>query len=735
MKLFKPLFYNFCIALAVAAASAVSSLYRFPNREEPVVILGAGLVLGLLYRLGARALPALFIGMFAAHWLIRGYDIPVSLWLSLSLLISQWLALLYMRRFFHKEPLQQPVRNFLHFYVAAMLIAPLINALLDVPLLFFFDLADTTQDVRIFFLSYTLGEALGALVFAPAIVLYGRNYHLQFAYADYRPYRKEQKLWLAAAVLLILLTYFFGNDYLYAGILDAELLLYPMITWSALRLGVVFTNIAVALVSLTVFTFNFFGLSGSPGGMNIPQTLSMLLLIVTLAVLGQLVAATTLLRRKHEAQLAEAANVDAITGLPNLRSLRRRLEELGGQPEAKEKPAMLGYIAICDYETLVQGFGLESRNALYSQFAGFLQMEIPDDVQLFRVSGPEFALLFVGKDSEQAAVIMRDAAERIKHFRFFWQKNVMHVNTVATLVPAFLLPGELHGPIENASALADQAYQKGKIGRLIIGGKDYGRTQRQLRVEWLARLNEALARDRFRLFARSIESVSSKEPAEDPLYFEILLRLEDMHGRIFMPEEFLPWAQEFNLLPNLDRWTVEHVLQWLARLEGELQKVGLCSMKLSGQSLADPGFGNDMERLIVSSAVPAEKICFEITESSILANYYNANSLILQLQDLGCSIALDSFGSSLGSLEYLKRLPFDYLIIDSAYVKRQPDSETDFVIVDRTRNAIRKGQRHVVSDYIDALEILAMLSELGLTEARGVQMQAAVPLEQLLFRY
>ncbi len=193
-----------------------------------------------------------------------------------------------------------------------------------------------------------------------------------------------------------------------------------MITWSALRLGVVFTNIAVALVSLTVFTFHFFGLAGSPGGMNIPQTLSMLLLIVTLAVLGQLVAATTLLRRKHEAQLVQAANVDAITGLPNLRSLRRRLEELGGQPEAKEKPAMLGYIAICDYETLVQGFGLESRNAMYSQFAGFLQMEIPDDVQLFRVSGPEFALLFVGKDSEQAAVIMRDAAERIKHFRFFW---------------------------------------------------------------------------------------------------------------------------------------------------------------------------------------------------------------------------------------------------------------------------------------------------------------------------
>ncbi len=105
MKLFKPFFYNFCIALAVAAASAVSSLYRFPNREEPVVILGAGLVLGLLYRLGARALPALFIGMFAAHWLIRGYGIPVSVWLSLSLLISQWLALLYMCHFF-KEPMR-----------------------------------------------------------------------------------------------------------------------------------------------------------------------------------------------------------------------------------------------------------------------------------------------------------------------------------------------------------------------------------------------------------------------------------------------------------------------------------------------------------------------------------------------------------------------------------------------------------------------------------------------------
>ncbi len=692
-------------------------------------MLGAGLVLGLLYRLGAKVLPALFIGLFAAHWLIRGYSVPVSVWLSLSLLSSQWLALVYMRRFFCKKPLQRPVHNFLHFYVAAMLIAPLVNALLDLPLLLIFDLAESTGDVRIFFLSYTLGEALGSLVFAPAIMLYGRNFHLQYAYADYSSFRKEQRIWLAAAGFLILLTLLIGNNYLYAGILDTELLLYPMITWSALRLGVIFTNVAVAVVSLTVFTFHFFGLAGSPGQLYISQTLSMLVLIITVAILGQLVSATTLLRRKREEQLAEAANIDAITGLPNLRSLKQSLYNLSTRTKATN---MLGYSAICDYEVLVQGFGLESRNALYSQVSGFLQMEKPAGVELYRVSGPAFALLFIAKDDEQSALVMRSLAERIRHFRFIWQGRPLHVNAVLSLVPAELLSGELQGPIEHASALADRAYQEGNIGKVLISSRDSGKKLRKSRAEWLVRLNGALAEEHFRLFAQPIRPVAENRQVRAPLHFEILLRLEGAGGRMIMPEEFLPQAESFNLLPNIDRWVVGQVLQWLSALQGGGRKVDLCSINLSGQSLTDPEFSADIADLIQSHNVPAAMLCFEIAEASIYASLYNANSLLLQLRDLGCKITLDRFGSGFSSFEYLKKLPLDYLKIDGALIKSMPDSETDFVIVDAVKRVANSIQLDTVAEYVESEEILNLLMELGVTYAQGFHVGVPVPLEQLL---
>ncbi len=78
-------------------------------------------------------------------------------------------------------------------------------------------------------------------------------------------------MWLVAAAFLVLLTLFLGKHYFFADLLDAELLLFPMIVWSALRLGVVFTNIAIAIIAYTVFTFHFFGIAGTSGEMTPPR--------------------------------------------------------------------------------------------------------------------------------------------------------------------------------------------------------------------------------------------------------------------------------------------------------------------------------------------------------------------------------------------------------------------------------------------------------------------------------
>ncbi len=732
MILIKNLIIQIFIAVSVTLVCWISHFYRFPQHEVPMLVLGSGIILGFLYRMGYRVIPALFVGLFVCHFQLFGYRFLVSFWLSGSMLLSGWLSMIYIRHFFSDELIDRPVHNYLHFYVAAMLVAPISNLLLDIPLVFLIDRVDILEDIRLFIFSYTFGQALGALVFAPAIILFGQQYHLRYAYADFSSIRMEKIIWLVTALLLVLLTLILGEYYSFAGLLDAELLLFPMIIWSALRLGVVFTNIAVAIISYTVFTFHFFGLAGTSGDMNLPQVLGMLLLIITLSVLGQLVAAATLERRKKELMLEKTALHDPITGLPNVLYLRKSMEDVSQINQPLENSHMLGYISICNYEALLQGYGIEARNALYCQFGGFLQFEVGSDIKIYRVSGPVFALLLDDGSDEQALKFMHHLSDRINQFNFIWDEHPFHINAVSSLVPVNYISGELHGPIEHASALVENAYKLGHIGRVIVNDKDNNKAHRKIRADWLGKINEALAKDQFILVGQPIVPIDTSAGRSARFSFEMLLRLEGTDGELEMPDDFIPYAESFNLMPIVDRWVIRRALQWLSSAELDLQKIGTCSINLSGQSVADPKLCSDIKKLLQEYSVPTHNICFEITETAAIANMNNAATLVTQLQELGCSVALDDFGSGLSSFEYLKKLPVNILKIDGEFIHNMPQSKTDYVIVDAIWRVAETMDLTTVAEYVESEIILNYLSKMGINYAQGYYTGKPVSLEKLL---
>ncbi len=735
MNLIKKISIQVLISVAIAFVVWISQFYRFPQNEVPFLTLGSGVVLGLLYRMGSKALISLFIGLFACHFLLIEYTFFISFWLSASMLATGWLACLYLRKVFSNNIIDRPIHNYLHFYIAAILISPISNVLLDLPLIWIVNRLDLVEDIRQLIFSYTFGEALGSLVFAPAIILFGRKLHVEYPYADYSDFKKETIAWLSAAALLVLLTLSMGRQFMFAGLLDAELLLFPMIVWSALRLGVVFTNIAVAIVCYIVFTFHFFGIAGTSGEMTIPEILGMLLLIITLAVLGQLVAASMLERRKKEQLLEEAAHQDPITGLPNIRCLRKSMEDLSLVSSESEHKYMLGYISICNYQTLIQGYGVDARYALYCQVGSFLQLETKPDVEIFRVSGAVFALLLENKQQGQPPLkVMNSLVEKLKNFRFIWKECSFHINAVFSLVPANAIPGELHGPLEHASALADTAYNQGNIGSVVFNGKDNHRKQRKVRADWLGKINEALAEDLFVLVAQPIVPISKDKTSDIQagLYFEVLLRMQRSDGTLESPEEFILHAENFNLMPNIDRWVIKHAFEWLSSKDIDMQEIGVCSINLSGQSVADPELCSNIEQLIHEYQIPAEKICFEITETIAIANMYTAITFVTQIQKIGCSVALDDFGSGVSSFDYLKKLPVNILKIDGSFIHSMPQSKTDCAIVDAIWRVAQTMNLTTVAEYVESEEILQLLSKMGITYAQGYYTGKPVKLNELL---
>ncbi len=728
MSILKTIIIHLFIAVVIATVIWISHFYRFPQQDTPIVILGSGVILGLLYRMAAKAIPVLLIGLFIGHYYLIGYSFVVSAWFSFSMLTSGWLAYLYLRKTLSHNLIERPVRNFLHFYVAAFLISPITSFILDFPLIWLDYEIQLPEDVRLLVFSYTFGEALGALVFAPAIALFGRKYHLKYAYADYSAYKTEKMVWLVAAALLVVLTIAMGEKYFFAGLLDSELLLYPMIVWSALRLGVVFTNIAVAIMAYIIFTFHFFGIAGTAGGLNIPQTLGMLLLIITLALLAQLVAAVSLERRRKEAALEHTTLHDPITGLPNRRSLEKAMTNLSSVGQENDI-YLLGYASICNFDTLVQGYGLEAQNTLFRQFAGFLQMETDLDTRIFRVSDSAFALLLM---KSHALTVMKQLTEKIRQYSFVWQKKSFHINAVFSLVPIDYVQGETHGPIEHASTLAEKAYEQGNIGSVITSDKDQDIKRRENRADWLGRINKALARNKFVLVAQPIIPIEQSGGSHNQHYFEILLRLEGADGNLEMPGEFIAHAENFNLMPSIDRWVVKHTLQWLSSAGANLDKITLCSINLSGQAIADPQFCSDIEQWIEEYKVPTKKLCFEITETAAIANMHIASTFVARLQKLGCSVALDDFGSGLSSFEYLKKLPVNILKIDGIFIRNMPQSKTDCIIVDSVWRVAQTMNLSTVAEYVESEEILRLLTEMGVTYAQGYHMGKPVPLDEIL---
>jgi EAL domain-containing protein (putative c-di-GMP-specific phosphodiesterase class I)/GGDEF domain-containing protein len=728
LKTTKTIIIHLSIAVLIAMVVWISHFYRFPQHDTPIVILGSGVILGLLYRMAAKALPVLLVGLFISHYYLIGYSFVVSAWFSFSMLTSGWLAYIYLRKTLSHDLIERPVRNFLHFYVAAFLVSPITSFILDFPLIWLDYEIQLPEDVRLLVFSYTFGEAMGALVFAPAIALFGRKFHLKYAYADYSAFKAEKMLWLTLAVLLVIVTIMMGEKYFFAGLLDAELFLYPMIAWSALRLGVVFTNIAVAIMAYTIFTFHFFGFAGTSGGMTIPQTLGMLLLIITLAILAQMVAAVSLERRKKEAALEHTTLHDPVTGLPNRRSLEKTMAVISSDERGKNN-YLLGYASICNFDTLVQGYGLEAQNSLFRQFAGFLKMETDSDARIFRVSDSAFVLLLMER---HALAVMKQLTEKIKQFSFIWLKKSFHINAVFSLVPIDYVQGETHGPIEHASTLAEKAYEQGNIGSVITSNRDQDIKRRENRADWLGRINKALAQNHFTLVAQPIVQIEQPEGSHHQHYFEILLRLEGADGSLELPGEFITHAENFNLMPSIDRWVVRHTLQWLSSVKNELDKIALCSMNLSGQAVADPQFCSDIEQWIQEYSVPAEKLCFEITETAAIANMHIASAFVSRLQKSGCSVALDDFGSGLSSFEYLKKLPVNILKIDGIFIRNMPQSSTDCIIVDSVWRVAQNMNLSTVAEYVESEEILQLLTEMGVTYAQGYHIGKPVLLEEIL---
>ncbi|HEY0941703.1 MAG TPA: EAL domain-containing protein [Steroidobacter sp.] len=422
--------------------------------------------------------------------------------------------------------------------------------------------------------------------------------------------------------------------------------------------------------------------------------------------------------RELNRKLSYHASHDILTGLVNRREFESRLERALKSAKAREASYALCHIDLDQFKIINDNCGHSAGDALLGQVGALLKSKIRWRDTVSRLGGDEFGVLLESCSLEEAVRNAEMLREAIRNYRFVWEERTFRLGASIGVVPLSPENEDVASLISAADSACAAAKESGRNRIYSFQENDIDLMRRRREMQWAARINNALEDNRFEIFRQVIQPLQAQNSSTG-LHYELLLRMRDEAGKIVAPDQFIVAAERYGLTPNIDRWMIEHALRWLVSEADEREKLELCSINLSGQSLGDDKFLPFVIDHFHRSGIDASKICFEITETAAIASFSQANRFIHALKDLGCRFALDDFGTGLSSFGYLKHFPVDFLKIDGSFVKEILHDPIDREMVRSINEIGHLTGKQTIAEFAENVEIIEMLRSLGVDYAQG----------------
>ena len=431
--------------------------------------------------------------------------------------------------------------------------------------------------------------------------------------------------------------------------------------------------------------------------------------------------------RRLARELSHQAAHDTLTGLANRAEFERRLAAVLGLPFTERGDQVLCYMDLDQFKVVNDTCGHAAGDELLRQLSKLFQSRIRSSDVLARLGGDEFGLLLSGCPLDEAVPIIDGLRALVEAFRFSWEGKSFAVGVSIGLVA--IEPGESLGSLLSAADSACYAAKDAGRNRIhIFQADDQKLLERRGEMQWVTRLRQALDGDLLRLCVQPIQYAEDGRLAG----YEVLVRLLSEDGREIPPGAFMPAAERYALAPAIDRWVVSNFLAWVGDYCRRHPDVtSNYSINLSAASLGEESFLEFILDTLERHGVPPQCICFEITETSAIANLSRAVIFMQRLKAIGCYFALDDFGSGLSSFAYLKNLPVDFLKIDGAFVK---DIDTDPIARAMVASINTIGHEmglKTVAEFVESQAILDCLRAIGVDFTQGYFLGRPQPLEAL----
>ena len=344
----------------------------------------------------------------------------------------------------------------------------------------------------------------------------------------------------------------------------------------------------------------------------------------------------------------------------------------------------------------------------------------PADV-LARYGGEEFAVILPHTPQSGAIKVAETMRVAVKEL------NIPHLNSSVDSVVtisvgvANTVPNSEDNPhllVEAADLALYKAKERGRDCIAVYTDPiSYSKDRQELEIRWVKRLRQALKENLFSLYAQPITPL---EIDDQKRYFEILLRLTDGGEGVILPNVFLDIANRNSLMPDIDTWVIDNLLETLAA-SGDCScwQNYRFSINLSGASLNSEYFLEFLSQRLADYHLSPHLFCFEITETVAVSDLVKVAKFINSLKNLGCSFALDDFGKGMSSLTYLKNLPVDYLKIDGSFIKELNNNKVSKVMVEAINHIAAGIGLKTVAEFVENQTILDTVKDLKVDYAQG----------------
>lgn len=432
--------------------------------------------------------------------------------------------------------------------------------------------------------------------------------------------------------------------------------------------------------------------------------------------------------RRWQKKMMHQATHDSLTGLVNRAEFEQRLEKSLNSARSQNLSHALLYLDLDRFKQVNDTAGHVAGDELLRQISAMLLDKLRARDTLGRLGGDEFSVLLENCPLDKARSVAEILLDTICDFHFIWEKKTYRVSVSIGIV-AITESSVSQKQVMNHADLA--CYNAKDLGRgriHIYTNQDEIKSQPSAQNLTASDLHEAMQNDRFQLYYQPVIVLQSKY--QSLTHAEILLRLTREKGELVLPGAFIPAAERFNIMAQLDRWVIHTLFQQYAHVFVQNPDL-LLSINISASSVGENDFAEFVKLQFEQSVVEPSQVCFEFAETLVINQLPDVNKLLQKLKTLGCFCALDDFGSGLSSFSYLKKLPLDFLKIDGVLTRDLSSDSVDLAMVKSINDMAHMLGLETIAENADNETIIELLKEAGVDHAQGFYLANPVSMSEL----